>query len=192
MAQKSSIARLPEKIQKALNKRLGEGRWTLDGLLDFLRAQGCEISRSALGRYSQGYAKEIERMRRVQQVSDMMIAEIGDAAAHSKLGRTVAEMVKIVAFDHLAARDGDAGGGKSDADPKDLMFIARAIRDAVSAGKIEHDQELAIRKETARQAADRAVTAAGDEVRKIGQQLPPEALRRIREEVYGIVDVKAA
>lgn len=189
MARKSSIQGLPENVQLILNKELGKGKLTLDGLVELLRKHGCEISRSAMGRYAQSYRREIERMRRVQQVSDMMIAEIGEAAAHSKLGRTVAEMVKIVAFDHLAAREGEE---KGEADPRDLMFIARAIKDAVGAGKLELEQELAIRRATAKQAAERAVAVAGEEAKKIGQQLPPEALRRIREEIYGIVDKKAA
>jgi uncharacterized protein (UPF0218 family) len=190
MANKSNVTRLPEEVQKELNKRLGKGEWTLDGLVGYLKAEGFEISRSSLGRYAQSYRREIERMRRVQQVSDIMIAEIGEAAAHSKLGRTVAEMVKIVAFDHLAAREGEPGQGE--ADPRDLMFIARAIRDAVGAGKIELEQELAIRKAMAKQAADKAVAVAGEEAKKVGQQLPPEALKRIREEIYGIVEKKAA
>lgn len=189
MAGKSSVSRLPEGVQKELNKRLGKGAWTLDGMLGYLKAEGFEISRSALGRYAQSYRREIERMRRVQQVSDMMIAEIGEAAAHSKLGRTVAEMVKIVAFDHLAAREGE--GGKGEVDAKDLMFVARAIRDAVGAGKLEWEQELAIRRAVAKDAAERAVVVAGEESKKVGQILPPEALKRIREEIYGIVDRKA-
>lgn len=190
MARKSSINDLPENVQLVLNKRLGEGKLTLDALVALLKEQGFEISRSAIGRYAQGYRKTIERMRKVQIASDMMMREIGEANANSKLGRTVAEMVKIVAFDHLAARD--EGDAKSDVLPRELMFVAKALRDAVGAGAMELEQELKIRRETAKQAADKAVQIAGEEVKKIGQLLPPEALKRIREEIYGIVEKKAA
>lgn len=195
MSRKSSIHDLPENVQLVVNKKLGEGKLTLDGLVALLKEQGFEISRSAMGRYAQGYRKTLERMRKVQIASDMMMREIGEAAAHSKLGRTVAEMVKIVAFDHLAARedgDGDGRGSKTDAQPRELMFIARAIRDAVSAGTIELEQELKIRRETASAAADKAEEVIAEESKKIGRQLPPEALRRIRAEIYGIVEQRPA
>jgi len=178
---KSSIDGLPENVQLILNKELGKNKLTLDGLVELLKKHGCEISRSAMGRYAQSYRKEIERMRRVQQVSDMMIAEIGEAAAHSKLGRTVAEMVKIVAFDHLAAREAEDGETRGEADPRDLMFIARAIRDAVSAGKIELEQELTIRRETAKKAADAVETTA----KKAG--LSEATIAEFRKNILGIV-----
>lgn len=82
MAKKSSINNLPENVQLILNKRLGEGRMTLDQLVELLKSQGFEISRSAIGRYAQGYRKTIERMRRVQVATDMMTREMGDAVAH--------------------------------------------------------------------------------------------------------------
>jgi hypothetical protein len=181
---KSSIHDLPENVQLVLNKELGKGKLTLDEFVALLKKQGFEISRSALGRYAQGYRKEIERMRRVQQASDMMIAEIGEAAANSKIGRAVAEMVKIVAFDHLAAREGDEG--KSEADPKDLMFIARAIKDAVGAGKIELEQELAIRKAALKEAADKLSAATKDAAAAGEKGLSAERVAQLRRDFLGV------
>lgn len=182
MARKSSINDLPENVQLVLNKRLGEGKLTLDQLVELLKEQGFEISRSAIGRYAQGYRKTIERMRKVQIASDMMMREIGEAASNSKLGRTVAEMVKIVAFDHLAAREEDGGDGKSDVLPRELMFIAKAVRDAVSAGAIEVEQELKIRRETAKQAADTAEEVA----KKAG--LSQATIADFRKNILGIAE----
>lgn len=188
MAKSTVLTHLPDKVRTSLNKRLGEGKWTLDALVDFLKTEGYEISRSALGRYGKSYRREIERMKRVQQVSDMMIAEIGDAAANSRLGRTVSEMVNIVAFDHLAAREGDGadGGAKGDADPKDLMFIARAIRDAVSAGKIEQDQEIAIRKLAFKEAAEKLAAATKDAAAAGEKGLSAERVAQLRRDFLGV------
>jgi len=61
-----------------------------------------------------------------------------------------------------------------------------------SAGKRSAERGLAIRRETAGKAADRAEAAAAEAAQAAGHALPPEALKTIREQVYGIVEDPAA
>ncbi len=187
MANKSTVEALPSPILGELKKKLGSRSATYDEIVAWLEEKGYEISRSAVGRYGKSFKKTLARLQESQRVADGVIAELGDAARMGKTGELLIEVVRTLAFEKGMSLDDGAA-----VDPESLHFLARAVKDLASAQKIGTDRELKIRQATAKQAADRAVEVAGEEAKKIGQQLPPEALKRIREEIYGIVDRKAA
>ena len=73
-------------------------------------------------------------------------------------------------------------------DVEQLQNIALTLQRIERASKLNADRERAIRKEVAELAAAEAEEAAKAESEKTGHVLPPEALKAIREQVYGIVD----
>lgn len=187
MGRKSSIDDLPDPILAQLKEKLGKGKWSYDQVVEWLRAGGYGISRSAVGRYGKRFAAVAARLKESSVVADGLISELGEAATQGKTGEMLVQIMRTLSFERAMAI-----GDGTDLDTKDLHFLCRAVKDLAAAQKIGTDRELAIRKETVRKAADKAEAIVGEEVRKIGQQLPPEALKRIREEIYGIVDRQAA
>lgn len=175
MGRKSSIDLLPPDARADLDRRLADGRLTLDELVAFLSDQGFEISRSAVGRYAQRFTQAAERLKRSREMADALVAEIGPAAAEGKTGRLLAETLQSIAFNQLI--DLDDG---EDLDAKDLHFLARAIKDLAGAQSLEAARELAIRKETAKAAAE-AVTKAGK-----AQGLSKDTIASFRSEILGV------
>ena len=77
-------------------------------------------------------------------------------------------------------------------EPEDRVKLNGAfslmVRRLVASGVLADARARAIRKEAAEAAAEAAADAAGREAKDAGAPFSPEALRRIREEVYGIVE----
>lgn len=142
-----------------------------------------QISQSAFYRFTARQRESIERMRQSREVAKVWIGELG-SEPEGELGRLVIELGRTMAFDLQTKILED----DEPASAKVLQAVARAARDLEMAGKVSADRELAIRKETAKEAAQRAVTAAEEQSKASGHVLPPEALKAIREQVYGIVD----
>jgi hypothetical protein len=178
---KSSIHDLPENVQLILNKKLGEGKTTLDEFVALLKQQGFEISRSAMGRYARSFRKEVERMRRYQQLSDMMVGELGDVGG-TKLGRAAAHACTITAMKFVEAEPEDGGEAQA-ITPQELMFVTRSIRDAVAASKMERELEEAIRKAAFKEAADKLSAA---EKSAGGKGLSAEAVAQLRRDFLGV------
>ena len=75
-----------------------------------------------------------------------------------------------------------------DLDVEQLREIALTLQRIERASKLNADRERSLRKELAELAAAEAEKAAKAAAELSGHALPAEALRTIREQVYGIVD----
>lgn len=184
MGRRSSIGRLPAEIRDLIDNLLKRGR-TLDEILAKLRELDVGVSRSALGRYKQDFDKVGERMRRVREIANTFVEKLG-AVPEGKQGRLIVELMQTVIFEVLMAQtEGDDGAAEVKA--QDVFFLAKGIRDLTQAEKMSAEREFAIRQETARGAAERAVAIAQKLATEKGVTLGRDALRRIREEV-GILE----
>lgn len=175
MGRRSTVARLDPRIREAVDAAIREGRASVDDLVALIEAQGAQASRSAVGRYRKDYADSLLRYREAQEVAGRWVAQF-KADPDGDLGRLLAEMLKTLAFTSMADRES--------ADAKDIHFLARAIKDLASADQVKHRVEAELRAAT-RARADKAVEAI--EAEAGARRISPEALARIREQVYGIV-----
>lgn len=85
MGRKSSIDRLSAEVKTHIERRLAEGRMTLDELIDELRttfpeeaAEGDLPSRSAVGRYGQKLSRRLAAIRASTEAAKIIQANAGD------------------------------------------------------------------------------------------------------------------
>ena len=94
------------------------------------------------------------------------------------------EILRTLIYDLTLKTAHDDG----DLDVEQLREIALTLQRIERASKLNADRERSLRKELAELAAAEAEKAAKAVAEQSGHALPAEALRTIREQVYGIVD----
>jgi hypothetical protein len=86
MGRKSTIDRMPPELRAHIERRLGEGRMTLDELIADLRGafpsaatQGELPSRSAVGRYGQKLSRRLDAIKASTEAARMIREQAGDS-----------------------------------------------------------------------------------------------------------------
>ena len=180
----SRIQQLPPELKDRLDAMLRSGisqKEILDRLEPLCRKHGEEpISRSGLNRYATRMEAMGRRIREAREAAAVWTAKLGETPT-ANVGSYTLEMLRTLACDLTLQAEGDI-------DVEKLQGIALTLQRIERASKLNADRERAIRKEVAELAAAEAEKAAKAETAKAGHVLPPEALRAIREQVYGIVD----
>ena len=161
MARKSSVKKLPDTVVRALNFQLEKERLTLDDLVEWLRDEhGYDISRSALGRYSQNFAAMREKLQRCREITEAFAKELGPDAVEGDQGRVLIQLFNAITFRVVEA---ELEGDDPAFDTKDLMMLGRAIKDTAQAGRFHQDFEDKLRariaEEERRKAADSGAKA---------------------------------
>ncbi|WP_051617137.1 DUF3486 family protein [Desulfonatronovibrio hydrogenovorans] len=177
MPRKSTVQQISPEAREELDKMVRDGRATIDQIRDrLLELEGEEApSRSAIGRYVKSAQEQMEKYRQAQEIARTWVGKL-EEEPDGDVGRLLSEMLRTVAFSTM----GQMGENEKEADPKDISYLARTIKDLASADKISADRELRIRQETASRAADKAVKVA----KKGG--LSSEAVQEIRKEILGV------
>ncbi|MDE1149709.1 MAG: DUF3486 family protein [Azospirillaceae bacterium] len=175
MAKQSSLKSLPPKVLDQVNKMIGAGGWTFDDLVEYLAEAGHPRSRSSIARYGKNYGAVAAKLREGREVTAMLVEEMGPQAAEGRQGRLLVEILRRVASDRLMQQLADGG---QDADTKDLMMLARMLKDMSAAARYDQDFETKAREYAARW-LDKAVDEAKGEVEKRALS-PLEALERVR------------
>lgn len=185
MVRKSSIDRLPAELKELIGS-LRRGGHTIDEILAKLRELDAGVSRSALGRHVKEFDKIAEEIERSRGIAEAIVARFGDAP-ESRTARLNIELMHAQMMRLLTA--GEEGEAVK-LEPQDAYFLATALQRLSTAAKTDTDRELKLRREIAAKAADEAVTAVREQSAKTGVIVPPDVLKAIREQVYGIVDSK--
>ena len=176
MGRHSSVTDLDPRIKDAVDIAIAQGRATIDEICRMIRQMGGSSSRSAVGRYAKTTKERLEKFKEAQALAGQWIQQMR-ADPDGDVGQLLAEQLKVLAFKVQQ----DLGDGEGDLNPQALSQLARTFRDLASADKLRLEISRAIRKATVEEAAARAESAG----RKAGAS--PEALKRIREEIYGLV-----
>lgn len=175
MPRQSSIKRQLPEIKAAIDKLINAGA-TIQEIVAEVEARGGKVSRSAVGRYKKDMEKVTAKMREAREIAAGFASDLGEIP-EGKTGRLLIEMLQTLIFQGLLDRGQDDDGQSS---AKDLMMLAKAIRDMASASKIDVDLEMSIRRETAKKAAAEAVKVA----KKKG--LSKDAINDFREQILGV------
>lgn len=181
MPPRSIIETLPGELRDELNRRLlASGYGDLEGQAEWLRAQGVQIGKSAVGEYSKGLKASMEKAltrARTRVEAAKALGGLGDGDKAALLEAN--EMVLLdKLMDIMDEWDGEAwaGGGEEGGDGKPVLAkksaaLAQLIRAASDLGgsargtaKWRREFEAQVRGEErarAEQAATQAATKAG-------------------------------
>lgn len=191
MPPRSKIRTLPKETRARIDAFLAEKERAVDEFLQFLTDDiGLDVGRSAAHRYQQKFEKVASRLRESREMTEALASELGEAATQGKQGRVLVEMARSLVFDMMTKIQdlNDDENGTGMLSPQDVAFLGKGLAELGRALRFDQDFEMKLLQGFAKKAADRAVQAADEQARKSGHVLPPEALKAIREQVYGIVD----
>lgn len=172
MGRKSSITQLDGKIRDAVDKAVREDRATIEEIVELIDRMGGEASRSAVGRYVKNTRDAMEQYRQAQALARTWaekIPENGDVAALSR------QLLSTAAF--RASSELQAG---ERVEGKEVMLMARALKDISSAAKTDAEARAKIRAEMAAELEQAVDEAAGEE-----KAMTPDRFKELVREVYG-------
>jgi hypothetical protein len=197
MGRKSKIDLLPEAARAALVPWLSDPAWTRQDVTDALNDLLDEIGHPAddrpavdsVNRYAQRYQAQLTRMRERTQVAEAWVAQFG-RVPEGRLGQMVIQLVHGLSWELGLRLSEDAPSVEAE----DMPAAVRMLRDlsvtlerTERASQISVQREQEIRAEAARETAAK-IDALAQQDAKRGGTLDPATLKRIREEIYGIVD----
>lgn len=171
MGRQSAIRKLDPRIRDAVDTAIREGRATIEDVVAIIKAMGGDASRSAVGRYKQQAEAQMARYREAQEVAKVWIGKL-QADPEGDVSRLLAEMLRTTAFSTLGDMDA--------ASPQDLMFLGKALKDLASADKLTADRILLVRREAAREAADKMASVAK------AKGLSADTVAELRREILGV------
>jgi hypothetical protein len=175
MPRKGTVDRLGPEVRDAIGRLLDQGR-TLDDILAHLEGMSVEISRSALGRYTQRIAAAGEKVRQSQVISEAVIRRFGDGP-ENKAARLNIQLLQTAVFD-LLMKD------ETEADAETALKLSKALSNLATASRA--DADLVERAE--RRAAERATKAAATAAEKTGREkgLSAETIAAIKANILGV------
>ena len=189
----SRIDQLPEEIREHILDLLRSGVTQSEirrRLEEPLREIGERpLSAAGLNRYATRMERVGRRIREYRAISKMWQDQFGEAG--SEVGMQIIEMLRTVAWDlaERAMEESETPGAEPTITPEDLKDLSLGVARLERAADIGTKRARGIREEVARKAADQAIESVEKATRESGNALPPEALDRIRREIYGIRDV---
>lgn len=185
MARPSTIDRLDPAIRDGIGRLRERGR-TIDEILEHLKLLEVDVSRSALGRHVQKIGAVGERMRRSRAVAEALVQKFGEER-DDRLVRLNIELMHGKVMEVLTAEE---EGEPVPLAPVEMMQVGRTIQSLASASSTDDRRNLLLAKEFDRKTTAVVQSAMRDAEAKGEPLSGVEVLRRIREEVYGITDVR--
>jgi hypothetical protein len=184
VARPSLIARLPADIRELIGRLRQDGR-TIEEIRVKLLELDVAVSKSALGKHTKKLDAIGEQIRRSRAIGEALIAKLGEAPEH-RTARLNIELMHSLVMDLLAGEDGQP----VQLTPESAMLLSRALRDLAASAKSDAELEVKLRKEL-RGKVEKSLAKVEHNLgsaEAAGVPIAPEAvLKRIREEVYGIL-----
>jgi len=180
----STLDSLPAAVRDALTKMVVDGLWpadcpgehegrpTYDDMVEYCVLQGLSVSRSAIGRWAKGL-RVIEDMKTAGLIArNTMAGMTGEDAP--KTQKAAAEYMTAIMLNLMVTEGAEFS-------PKQIKEVSQGIRDCAQVA-INADKHI-------RTALAEKVKEAGEKIERIAKKknIDPDVLKRIREEVYGIV-----
>ena len=184
MARQSSIDRLPREIRDLI-RDLRQGGRTIDEILDKLAELHVDVSRSALGRHTQEIDQLTETLRASRGIAETVMERLEDSD-DAGVARLNVELMHSMVTKAMLSQDGTV----ATFEPRELMFLSSTLQKLSAAAKTDQDREIRLRRELQAKVAaavDRVAEEDGDATADDSPTARAALLRRVREEVYGII-----
>jgi hypothetical protein len=178
MGQRKKLERIDPAILEAVNGALARGA-TIDEVKLLIDGMGAEISRSALGEHAKQWREATRREREMQAFAKSMGAEFAEIGQDKK-----GQLLVQVAMTLASRLTLDTAQSDQVIDFKDMHFLARGIKDLMSAQKIDVERELKVREEVRRETTERAATEV-DKAAKSGG-MSAEVANALKAQIMGI------
>ena len=176
MPARSSVSQLPAEFRDELNRRLQAGNFSdYGGLAEWLQGEGFEISRSSVHRYGAKLEKQIAKVRASTEMATAFVEAAPDD--EGAMADASIRLIQDRMFDFLLEAEGD--------DLKALSGAAKAVAAAAHASARIRADRRKIFAET-KKAVARTLDDAEQDASGGGD--PMEVVRRVRREIYGILD----
>jgi Protein of unknown function (DUF3486) len=171
---KSTVTRLPEAQRLYIERKLREGRLTLDELIADLQTQfpgepAAAVSRSALGRFDQ----------QIEAASSALVGALGEGFGE-KSGEYLTQAITVLGI-RAANR---AANNEEDFSIKDVKDLALMAKNTFDAKRMNVAQRQLIQQE-AREALLREQSAKLDKIVKSGG-LSAETAKDLRQKILGV------
>jgi hypothetical protein len=177
MPQRSAVSQLPDAIRKELEQKLLKGGFSgYEDLSAWLAAQGYAISKSAIHRFGQKYEARLAKLRIATDQAKLMAAELGDdeGAMNEALIRRYQTQVWEL-MDKIEELDLDPTKVK-------IESLGRTIAEMTRASVTQKKWA-----EQMREKVEAKFAALEREAEGQTGTLDIDTLKRVREEIYGIV-----
>lgn len=177
MAPRSSIEQDP-RVKAAADEAIRAGA-TIDQIVEKLQELGADVSRSAVGRYTFKTRAAMAKLREVREVAKVWADKFG-SEPDGDIGQLVGQVLQALAYQQATQMADTEEAIAEGAGPREVMFLAGALKDIASAQKISADRILKVRKETAAKAAA--------EVEKVARQvggMTADTVAKLRAAVLG-------
>jgi hypothetical protein len=169
------VQELPEELREAINKKIVEGA-TYDQVktwIDEMATAGGDacatVSRSAIARYGKDFITRLERVKQVSEQAKAILSETEGPGL--ELEEATSKLFSQMLMETLLDMQDLSGGKIADL----LLAFGKIQASSVSRERLKQDF---------RKKAEKAVQRIEKAAQK---ELSPETMKRIREEVYGIV-----
>lgn len=179
MAKRRPLRGLDPAIKAELDRLLTDDRHTIRDVTAHLRKLGAEVSKSAVGRYSQEFNKAAENIRYAREMASALGQELGDSL-NTDTGRVSIEMIHGLLLKLIVQFTSDGS-----ADPDVLLKLSRSIRDLESSSKLNTETTLRIRDRALRDAAKAAEDVA------VSEGLSTTTIDAIKTRILGIKETSA-
>ncbi len=171
MPQRLKVLSLPEDIKKELDKKLIDGGFSgYEALSSWLSEKGYEISKSALHRYGIEFEQRLAALKVATEQARAIVDAVGDE--EGSMNEALIRLIQQEAFNVLVKLNED---DKNAILPKLGIMVAKLSKASVDQKKWV--QEL----------KKKAEKAAENVEKKLSGAIDPETLKRIKEDIYGII-----
>ena len=164
---RSSVDKLPAKLREAVNAAVADGT-TIDEITAFIKGEGGDCSRSAVGRHAKKFRAMLREQRESERTLTLWMKEFGEQP-QGRAGLVLIETMRTMVLRTMAAF---AERGE----PVPMQELARL---SLVLRRIEDTDRLRLARE---RAAEKAAEAAKPKPRK---GLSPETIAAIDEYVLG-------
>ena len=164
---RSSVDKLPAELRQAVNAAVADGA-TIDEIVAFIKDEGGDCSRSAVGRHAQKHRAWLREQQESDRIMMLWMKEFGDRP-EGRAGLILIETMRTMTLATMAA----FAAREEPVPTQELARLSLVLK------RIEDTDKLRLARE---RAAEKAAEAAKPEPRK---GLSPETVAWIRSQVEG-------
>ena len=180
---KSTVTRLPEAQRLYIERKLREGRFTLDELIADLQTQfpgepAAAVSRSALGRFDLQIEEAGREIREIEAAASALVGELGEGFGEKSADFLTQAITVVAVKAAMRAKD------DNDLGTKEAKDLAQMAKNAMDARRMNVAQRQLIQRE-AREALLREQSAKLDKIVKSGG-LSAETAKDLRQKILGV------